>query len=107
MAVDRRKVAIAAVIAAALAIAVPVEYFQRFIGGRYPDVTDMVLSVAGAWLGSSAATGGWRRFREDVALYTAKCAGQGAIEPESNERRGSQSASIRRIGAASSRSSRA
>ena len=57
----RRRHRFRAVIAAALMIAVPVEYLQMFIGGRFPDVTDVALSVAGAWLGGWAATTGWRR----------------------------------------------
>lgn len=56
------------VTALALTIAVPVEYLQRFIGGRYPDVTDIGLSVAGAWLGRWIAIGGWALFDEQLAL---------------------------------------
>jgi len=52
----------------ALAIAAPVEYGQRFIGGRFPDVTDVGLSVAGAWLGMWIATRGWLLFNEQLAL---------------------------------------
>ena len=50
------------------AIAAPVEYGQRFIGGRFPDVTDVGLSVAGAWLGMWIATRGWLLFNEQLAL---------------------------------------
>jgi VanZ family protein len=56
----------------ALAIAAPVEYAQRFIGGRYPDVTDIALSVAGAWLGLWTATEGWRRFDAERALTSPR-----------------------------------
>jgi VanZ family protein len=59
---------LAVVLGVALAIAVPVEYLQRFIGGRYPDITDIGLSVAGAWLGAWTATQGWRLFDEQMAL---------------------------------------
>ena len=56
----------------ALAIAAPVEYAQHFIGGRYPDVTDIALSVAGAWLGLWTATEGWRRFEAERALTSPR-----------------------------------
>ncbi len=56
----------------ALAIAAPVEYAQRFVGGRYPDVTDIALSVAGAWLGLWTATEGWRRFDAERALTSPR-----------------------------------
>jgi VanZ family protein len=56
----------------ALAIAAPVEYAQRFIGGRYPDLTDIALSVAGAWLGLWTATEGWRRFDAERALTSPR-----------------------------------
>ena len=56
----------------ALAIAAPVEYAQRFIGGRYPDVTDIALSVAGAWLGLWTATEGWRRFDAERAVTSPR-----------------------------------
>ena len=61
-----------AVLLLALAIAAPVEYAQRFIGGRYPDVTDIALSVAGAWLGLWTATEGWRRFDAERALTSPR-----------------------------------
>jgi VanZ family protein len=56
----------------ALAIAAPVEYAQRFIGGRYPDVTDIALSLAGAWLGLWTATEGWRRFDAERPLTSSR-----------------------------------
>jgi VanZ family protein len=55
------------VTALALVIAVPVEYLQQFVGGRYPDITDIGLSVAGAWLGMWLATSGWALFNAEVA----------------------------------------
>ena len=56
---------------AAFAIAAPVEYLQRFIGGRFPDVTDIAMSVAGTWLGAWIATGGWRLFAADVRVISS------------------------------------
>jgi VanZ family protein len=55
-----------------LAIAAPVEYAQRFIGGRYPDITDIAMSVAGGLLGWWAATDGWRRFDAELALISRR-----------------------------------
>jgi hypothetical protein len=34
-----------------LAIAIPIEYLQRFIAERQPDVTDPGLSALGGWFG--------------------------------------------------------
>ena len=67
LAVQKPAIRLAVVLGVALAIAVPVEYLQRFIGGRYPDITDIGLSVAGAWLGAWTATQGWRLFDEQMA----------------------------------------
>ncbi len=58
--------------ALALAIAVPIEYLQRFVGSRFPDVTDIGLSVAGAWLGMWTATRGWSLFNEQMALLNRR-----------------------------------
>jgi VanZ family protein len=55
-----------------LTIAVPVEALQRFIGDRLPDVTDIGLSVAGAWLGLWIATTGWALFREQIRLLNER-----------------------------------
>jgi VanZ family protein len=63
-----RWAAIALVTALALIIAVPVEYLQRLVGDRFPDVTDIGLSVAGAWLGMWISTRGWPLFDEEIAL---------------------------------------
>lgn len=46
----------------ALAVAAPLEYSQGWIVGRYPDVTDLALSVAGACVGVWLATDGAARF---------------------------------------------
>ena len=68
LATRRRRKRIHVVLAAAAVIAVPVEFLQQYVGGRFPDVTDVALSLAGAWLGMWTATGGWRLFNEQVAL---------------------------------------
>ena len=39
----------------ALAICAPVEYLQGWIVGRFPDVSDVGLSLAGAWIGCRLA----------------------------------------------------
>ena len=70
LATRRRRKRFHVVLAAALLIAVPVEYMQRYIGGRFPDVTDIALSLAGAWLGAWTATQGWRLFDEQMALVS-------------------------------------
>jgi VanZ family protein len=70
VAIQRPWTRIVTVTLLALAIAAPVEYGQRFIGGRYPDVTDVGLSVAGAWLGTWLATRGWLLFSEQLALLS-------------------------------------
>jgi VanZ family protein len=38
-------------LAVTLLIAVPVEYLQGWVVGRYPDLTDIAVSAAGDWLG--------------------------------------------------------
>jgi glycopeptide antibiotics resistance protein len=72
LAIERRVVRLTAIAAATLAIAVPVEYGQRFIGGRYPDITDIALSVVGAWFGAWAATEGRRRFHAQLAIISRR-----------------------------------
>lgn len=62
----------ATVTGVALAIAVPVEWLQRFVGDRYPDITDIGLSIAGAWLGLWIGTRGWLLFDEQIALVTRR-----------------------------------
>jgi len=64
--VRNRRTRLAVVVSAALVIAVPVEYLQQFIAGRYADITDIGLSVLGAWLGSWTATEGWRLFDAQI-----------------------------------------
>lgn len=70
--IGARGARLAAVVLAALVIAVPVEYGQEFIGGRYPDITDIGLSVAGACFGLWTATAGWRRFGAQLALISRR-----------------------------------
>jgi VanZ family protein len=60
-----RSVAVA-VIMIVLAIAVPIEYGQRWIVGRYADVTDPCLSALGGWLGAWTARRGAAIFEEHV-----------------------------------------
>ncbi|HKV98480.1 MAG TPA: VanZ family protein [Vicinamibacterales bacterium] len=43
--------ALAAALVCTLVIAAPVEYLQGWVVGRYPDLTDIGLSLAGGWLG--------------------------------------------------------
>ena len=38
-----------------LAIAGPIEYLQGWVVGRYPDVTDVGMSLCGGWIGAWAA----------------------------------------------------
>jgi VanZ family protein len=40
------------VVAIVVAIAIPIEYLQRFIAGRSPDITDPALSTVGGWYGA-------------------------------------------------------
>ena len=69
MTTRRRRKRFHVVVAAVLLIAVPVECLQMYVGGRFPDVTDIALSVAGAWLGAWTATSGWRLFDQQIALF--------------------------------------
>lgn len=51
----------------ALAVAAPIEYAQGWVVGRYPDVTDVALSVVGACAGIWAAREGTSYFRSLAA----------------------------------------
>src|SRR5262249_24306725 len=42
-------------LAVTLAIAMPIEYLQGWVVGRYPDVTYIAISLAGAWAGVRVA----------------------------------------------------
>ena len=56
-----------------LAIATPIEITQSWVGGRLPNLTDMAISVAGAYLGVLAATRGAAAFERTVlATYSAR-----------------------------------
>jgi glycopeptide antibiotics resistance protein len=68
LATRRRRKRFHVVLAAALLIAGPVEFLQQYVAGRFADVTDVALSLAGAWLGAWTATRGWRLFDEQMAL---------------------------------------
>lgn len=81
LATRRRRKRFQVVLGAALVIAGPVEYLQQFIGGRFPDVTDIALSLAGAWLGAWTATRGWRLFDEQMALVSPARALPAAVPP--------------------------
>lgn len=54
--IDSPRRALLVVLGTALAIAVPIEYLQGWVVGRYPDVSDIGLSLAGAWAGWRLAT---------------------------------------------------
>ena len=64
----RRRNRLRMALGAAFLIAAPVEYLQQYVGGRFPDVTDIGLSLAGAWLGAWTATSGWRLFDEQILM---------------------------------------
>jgi VanZ family protein len=51
----------------AAAMAMPIEYFQGWIVGRYPDVTGVLLAMLGAAAGAWAGGAGWLRFRAMIA----------------------------------------
>ena len=55
-------------VALTMAIAVPVEYAQGWFVGRYPDVTDVSLSVVGAIFGVLAGSYGASLFAERVRV---------------------------------------
>ena len=46
---------------------IPLEFAQGFISGRYPDVTDVGVCVAGSLVGVGLASIGWERFNAAVA----------------------------------------
>lgn len=59
--------AVAWSIAIAAVLAVPIEYFQGWVIGRYPDVTDIIFSGVGAWLGAWAGGFGPVAFSRTLA----------------------------------------
>ena len=54
--------ALAGAASVGVCMAIPLEYLQGWVSGRYPDVTDVALSVAGCATGAWLATDGERRF---------------------------------------------
>jgi VanZ family protein len=72
MTVRRPTARLATALAATLLIAAPVEYLQQFMGVLSPDITDIALSVAGAWLGLWAGTEGWRQFDAELAVISRR-----------------------------------
>jgi len=48
---DSRGRALLAALVLTLAISAPIEYLQGWVNGRYPDISDIGLSLAGAWVG--------------------------------------------------------
>jgi len=51
---SRRRAVVLAVILT-LSISVPIEYLQGWVVGRYPDISDVGLSLLGAWIGCRLA----------------------------------------------------
>ena len=51
----------------AAAMAFPLEYFQGWIVGRFPDVTGVMLAMLGALAGAWTGGAGWTRFRAAIA----------------------------------------
>ena len=70
LATPDRRTAVLLIVFAVLLISVPVEYFQGWVVGRYPDITDVAVSFAGGWLGILASRDGARAFRETIATIS-------------------------------------
>ena len=51
----------------AAVLAVPIEYFQGWVIGRYPDVTDVIFGGVGGWLGAWAGGYGPVAFSRTLA----------------------------------------
>ena len=56
LAASSKRRALVTALALTLAIAAPIEYLQGWVVGRYPDVSDVCLSLLGAWAGCQLAT---------------------------------------------------
>ena len=48
----------------ALMVSSPLEYSQKWIVDRYPDITDVLGALVGAFAGAIACRRGWETFRE-------------------------------------------
>lgn len=55
LAISPPRRALLAALLCTLAIALPVEYLQGWVVGRYPDLTDLAISLAGGWVGVRVA----------------------------------------------------
>jgi glycopeptide antibiotics resistance protein len=56
----------------ALAISFPLEYSQRWVVGRYPDVTDVIGAVVGALFGAIFSRNGWKVFTNYIEKTQGK-----------------------------------
>jgi VanZ family protein len=63
----RPRLAAAAALGVTLLVCAPIEYFQGWIVGRYPDITDVAFSFAGAWLGTVVSIRGAEAFERTLA----------------------------------------
>ena len=52
---DSRRRAVVLALALTLLICMPIEYLQGWVVGRYPDISDVGLSLMGAWIGCRLA----------------------------------------------------
>jgi glycopeptide antibiotics resistance protein len=68
---NRTRAVVAAVIATAI-IAIPVEYAQGWFVGRYPDVTDVAISLGGVALGLLAGDYGEKLFKRWISASAAR-----------------------------------
>ncbi len=48
----------------AISIALPLELAQGFIDGRFPDITEVIVALLGAWIGNWIWHFGWSAFKE-------------------------------------------
>jgi glycopeptide antibiotics resistance protein len=56
----------------AVTISFPLEYSQKWIVGRYPDVTDVIGAVFGAFLGAIVCRNGWEVFTNYIEEISIK-----------------------------------
>ena len=71
MAIDRPIRRWVLLIGLTLIVAAPLEYMQGWVEGRYPDVTDIGMALAGAWLGASLGA----QARSHTQSLSARCDG--------------------------------